>query len=171
LELHIGYVYGDPTIPPHASRYTPKFPVGARLPHTWIHPIGNVSLPPVDVSYVEEFGPGDVSARRYSTLDLCEIDKFTLIVGRDRDLDVHISSIVKTCRLGRDFEAVDGPAGQSWLSGAGLTGGGGLLVRPDYHILMVLDAQTTVKEVRQALKQHLWGGQNAERVPTYCKGS
>ncbi|KIW23324.1 uncharacterized protein PV07_11532 [Cladophialophora immunda] len=127
LELHIGYVYGSKEIPPHASKYTPKFEVGARLPHAWIR-LPHSTLKPVDVSYVDEFSPADLESHRYSTLDLCDLDKFTL-VGR---LDV---PGVKTCRLGRDFEVI-GEAGQKWLAAAGLDVGGGLLVRPDQHILM-----------------------------------
>ncbi len=91
------------------------------------------------------------------------MDKFTLVIGRDRDfhLDVHASSSqVKTCRLGQDFEVVDdGPAGQNWLSRAGLTTGGGLLVRPDQHILMVLNAHTTADDLHKVLRRHLWGEQ------------
>ncbi|CAK7237887.1 hypothetical protein SEUCBS140593_010181 [Sporothrix eucalyptigena] len=39
LELHIGYVYGDKSTPPHASHFTPKCVPGARLPHAWITPL------------------------------------------------------------------------------------------------------------------------------------
>ncbi|OCT49141.1 3-(3-hydroxy-phenyl)propionate hydroxylase [Cladophialophora carrionii] len=148
LELHIGYVYGSDTIPPHASRYTPKFQVGARLPHAWIR-LPCSPLKPVDVSYVEEFSPEDVELRQYSTLDLCDLDKFTLI----GELEV---AGVKTCVPGKDFDVV-GEAGQQWLKGAGLQDGGGLLVRPDQHILMLLDADTKVEEVESCLKQHLHG--------------
>jgi len=146
LELHIGYVYGSELIPPHASKYTPKFQVGARLPHAWIRR-PQTTLNAVDVSYVDEFSPEDIDARQYSTLDLCDLDKFTLV----GDLDV---PGVKTCRPGRDFELI-GQAGEEWLSGAGLKTGGGLLVRPDQHILMVLDADSTVEEVQDVLRQHL----------------
>ncbi|KAK7890763.1 hypothetical protein LTR67_007972 [Exophiala xenobiotica] len=146
LELHIGYVYGDYSIPPHASRYVPKFRVGARLPHAWIRPV-QTTLAPVDVSYVDEFSSEDISLRRYSTLDLCDFDKFTLI----GDLEV---PGVETCRPGRDFEVV-GPEGEEWLEAAGCRGGGGLLLRPDQHILMVLDASTTVQDVQHVMKQHL----------------
>ncbi|ETI26007.1 hypothetical protein G647_02784 [Cladophialophora carrionii CBS 160.54] len=148
LELHIGYVYGSDTIPPHASRYTPKFQVGARLPHAWIR-LPCSPLKPVDVSYVEEFSPEDVELRQYSTLDLCDLDKLTL-VG-----ELQVPGI-KTCVPGKDFDVV-GEAGQQWLKGAGLQVGGGLLVRPDQHILMLLDADTTVEEVEACLKQHLHG--------------
>ncbi|KIX02969.1 uncharacterized protein Z518_06519 [Rhinocladiella mackenziei CBS 650.93] len=146
LELHIGYVYGSEAIPPHASKYTPKFEVGARLPHTWIRPT-KTTLSAVDVSYVDELSPDEVKARQYSTLDLCELDKFTLI----GDLDV---PGVKTCRLHQDFEVI-GQAGQEWLTAAGLKDGGGLLIRPDQHILMVIRPDTTVESVQRVLNQHL----------------
>ena len=97
----------------------------------------------MDVSYVDEFSPEDIEARQYSTLDLCDFDKFTLI----GDLDV---PGVKTCRVGQDFDVI-GNAGQEWLSGVGH----GLLVRPDQHILMVLKGDTTVEDVEWCVKQHL----------------
>jgi hypothetical protein len=146
LELHIGYVYGSNEIPPHASKYTPKFLVGARLPHAWIRPV-QPTLPSVDVSYVDEFTPEEIECRQYSTLDLCDFDKFTLI----GNLDV---PNVKTLRLGRDFTVV-GEAGVKWVEGAGLERGGGLLIRPDQHILMVLDPDTTVEDVQDCLQRHL----------------
>ncbi|EXJ56965.1 hypothetical protein A1O7_07309 [Cladophialophora yegresii CBS 114405] len=148
LELHIGYVYGSNTVPPHASRYTPKFQVGARLPHAWVR-LPRSALKPVDVSYVEEFSPKDVELRQYSTLDLCAFDRFTLI-GRFEVPGV------KTCVPRKDFDVV-GEAGQQWSKGAGLLDGGGLLVRPDQHILMLLDANTKVEDVELCLKQHLHG--------------
>jgi hypothetical protein len=101
----------------------------------------------VDVSYVTEFSAEEVQRRTYSTLDLCEPGQFSLI----GDLEV---PGVKTFRLGQDFE-VDGPEGHWWLSRAGLLSGGGVLVRPDQHILMILTADTTVKAVQKAIKEHL----------------
>lgn len=133
-------------IPPHASKYTPRFEVGARLPHAWIRP-AHSGIEPLDVSYVDELSPEEVAARQFSTLDLCELDQFTLI----GDLEV---PGVKTCRAGKDFMVI-GQAGEDWLSRAGLKSGGGLLVRPDQHILMVLDVRTTVEDVQEVLKGHL----------------
>jgi hypothetical protein len=98
---------------------------------------------------VDEFSPEDVELRQYSTLDLCHLDQFTLI----GDLEV---PGVKTCVLGKDFNVV-GEAGQQWLKGAGLQDGGGLLVRPDQHILMLLTADTTVEDVESCLRRHLQG--------------
>ena len=107
----------------------------------------NSTLLPVDVSYVDELSSEQVEQRRYSTLDLCDFDKFTLI----GNLEV---PGVKTCHLEKDFE-VRGSAGQEWLEGAGLHDGGGLLIRPDQHILMVLKKDTTVEDVESCLIQHL----------------
>ncbi|KAK5051904.1 hypothetical protein LTR84_002707 [Exophiala bonariae] len=146
LELHIGYVYGSRTIPPHASHYEPKFTVGARLPHTWIA-VKESDLQPVDVSYVTELSPEDVQRRTYSVLDLCAPNRFTLI----GDLEV---PGVKTVRLGQGFDVVR-PEGDSWLSQSGISEGGGFLVRPDQHILMVLTADTTSQDVQKAIKEHL----------------
>ena len=97
----------------------------------------------MDVSYIDEFTPADCEGRQYSTLDLCDFDKFTLI----GNLEV---PGVKTCREGREFEVL-GEKGQEWLRGVGH----GLLVRPDQHILMVLKGDTTVEDVEQCLEQHL----------------
>lgn len=105
------------------------------------------NLKPVDVSYVGAFSPEDLANRQYSTLDLCEFNKFTLI----GNLDVRG---VKTCRVGQDFELV-GEAGQQWLQGARLDVAGGLLVRPDQHILMVLRADTAPEDVELCIRQHL----------------
>jgi hypothetical protein len=121
--------------------------VGARLPHAWIR-VKQTSLAPVDVSYVDEFSAEDVRQRRYSTLDLCQFDQFTLL----GNLDV---PGVKTCRLDEDYELIEGTHAQKWIAGAGLIQGGGLLVRPDQHILMVLQNDTTAEEVELCVRQHL----------------
>ena len=139
-------MYGDSTVPPHASHYTPKFRAGARLPHAWIT-LESTALAPVDVSYVDEFSAEDAARRRYSTLDLCACDRFTLI----GDLEVRG---VNTVRLGKDFELVD-EDGKQWAENAGLRSGGGLLVRPDQHILMVLGKETNVGDIEMALSAHL----------------
>ncbi|KAJ9619096.1 hypothetical protein H2204_012807 [Knufia peltigerae] len=153
LALHIGYVYGDKSIPPHASKYVPSFAVGARLPHAWIRLLRQQSstkpnLAPVDVSYVDEFSADDIQLRQHSTLDLCDIDKFTLLGNLDSVPGV------KSYRLGRDFEVV-GPGADGWLASSGLDKAGGLLVRPDQHILMVLDATNTAKDVEIVLDKYL----------------
>jgi len=146
LELHIGYVYGTEKIPPHASLYEPKFEVGARLPHTWIT-LRQTHLLPVDVSYITELSAEEVQRCTYSALDLCDPGKFTLI----GDLEV---PGVKTVRLGQDFNVV-GPESDWWVHRMGLLSGGGAVVRPDQHILMLLAANTTVDDVQKVIKRHL----------------
>ncbi|TVY87798.1 2,4-dichlorophenol 6-monooxygenase, partial [Lachnellula willkommii] len=44
LELHIGYVYGSKIYPSNASKYTPQYTPGARLPHVWITPLSQTAL-------------------------------------------------------------------------------------------------------------------------------
>ena len=101
----------------------------------------------MDVSYIDEFSSDEIAERQYSTLDLCDLDRFTLI----GDLEV---PGVKTCRVGRDFEVV-GQGADAWLKGAGLENGGGLLIRPDQHILLAFGPGTTVQSLQLALKTHL----------------
>lgn len=120
--------------------------VGARLPHTWITP-RQTHLAPVDVSYVTELSAEEARCRKYSMLDLCEPSQFTLI----GDLQV---PGVKSFRLGQDFEVIQ-PEGDWWLERTGLLEGGGLLVRPDQHILMVLTAETTTQDVEKVIRGHL----------------
>lgn len=163
LELHIGYVYGSDEIPPHASRYSPRFTPGARLPHSWIkfsdHCV--VDVAPVDVSYVDEFSAEDVKRRQFSTLDLCSRHRFTLILGPptveegDSRNDTIEQDVVQVVRLGRDFDLVE--QGDDWAQKAGLKNGsgGGLLVRPDQHILAVFTTHPTPQDIETALQQHL----------------
>lgn len=191
LEIHIGYVYGQTEPPAHASHYTPKFVAGARLPHAWIRllkdnnttntssssdssPVG--ALPPVDVSYVREFSAEAVAARRYSTLDLCAPDGFTLLVGarsplrsmgdfRWGDSGVQGRVRVRVWAAGEDFDLVDvdvdegrGRAGADELKFAARAGwdvGGGLLVRPDQHLLRVLGPGDSCEDVESAIMGYL----------------
>ena len=174
LELHIGYVYGSLKIPLHASHYTPKYVVGARLPHIWIDPSNalkeRLALPqPVDVSYVHELRDEDVQLRRYSSLDLCAHDAFTLIVGDDhwrtvvqglessRLWPVNMSTLpqVNVVVMDEDFTLLSGPKAETWVQGCGLRTGEALLVRPDQHILARLGRDDTVEQLATVLKQHL----------------
>lgn len=174
LELHIGYVYGSSKIPLHASQYTPKYIVGARLPHVWVNPTSalreRLSLPqPVDVSYVHELCHEEVQLRKYSSLDLCAYDAFTLIGGHG-----HWSTIVKglesarlwpvnmytlpkvnMVQLDEDFTLLSGPNAEAWVQGCGLGIGEALLVRPDQHILARLRPDATLEQLATVLKQHL----------------
>ncbi|KAG0158527.1 hypothetical protein PDIDSM_6042 [Penicillium digitatum] len=171
LELQIGYVYGATKPPSHASHYSPKFVPGARLPHAWItfpeqvssetEAAKRSSLPrdPVDVSYVKELGADQVRACQWSTLDLCGPDSWTLILGKEQQnpqisfLQKHFSVVglpLNTWRLGMDFEIVK----QSWFANE-LIHGGGILIRPDQHILARVSIEAKGKDLVTEVSKHL----------------
>jgi hypothetical protein len=168
LELHIGYVYGDKSVPPNASTYTPKFVPGARLPHAWIH-IRNSNFmaqnAPVDISYVSELSPDQIAARQYSVLDLCAIDAFTMLVGsqsawmdRFRELKRVLGQRgikLSLFAADEDFTFTNKSHGKLFAEGVELGNGGGLVLRPDQHILLRLASGTTVAEVEADLLKHL----------------
>ncbi|KAE9962425.1 hypothetical protein BLS_000335 [Venturia inaequalis] len=168
LELHIGYVYGDESVPPDASAYTPKFIPGARLPHAWIR-INNSNFlaqhEPVDISYVKELSPEFVAARRYSVLDLCAVDSFTMLVGSQRAwLDKFKALRRALSQRGvklnmfaadEDFDFTTELHRELFASGVELQNGGGLLLRPDQHILTRLSSGTTVGQMESDLLGHL----------------
>ncbi|CAG8137504.1 unnamed protein product [Penicillium olsonii] len=173
LELHIGYVYGALKPPPHASHYSPKFVAGARLPHAWVkildQPVSTgktdkyEALPqePIDVSYVRELEKREVESRQWSTLDLCGPDSWTLIVGRDQPtsqaliLNEGCDSIgvnLNIWSLGVDFE-FEGVEGVQVFEDE-LVERGGVLVRPDQHILARVSLGEE-EETLQNVKAHL----------------
>lgn len=169
LELHIGYVYGSSETPPHASHYKPKWIAGARLPHAWIT-IPETSMltsqpRAVDVSYVTEFSADMVAQYRFTTLDLCAPDAFTFIVSKSDQWDQVIGSVrlhYETCglriavlRLEDDFRLIPGKNGDVWVNGAGLKRDGGVIVRPDQHILAPLEPGVTVEEILGVFARHL----------------
>ncbi|KAK4866366.1 hypothetical protein LT330_008298 [Penicillium expansum] len=171
LELHIGYVYGATKPPSHASHYSPKFVPGARLPHAWItfpeqvsaetEAAKRSSLPqePVDVSYVKELDADQVRACQWSTLDLCGSDSWTLILGKEQQRP-HIMLFQKHCNviglplntwcLGSDFEIIR----QSWFADE-LIDGGGILIRPDQHILARVSFETNGEDLIAEVNKHL----------------
>ncbi|OCL07710.1 hypothetical protein AOQ84DRAFT_294575, partial [Glonium stellatum] len=168
LELHIGYVYGSKEIPPHASHYTPKLIAGARLPHAWIWFLNECLAPqndPIDVSYVTEFSQEEVLARQFSSLDLCAFDTFVIIVGsrqtwvqRFDALEAAVEKWGLKLRLyavGSDFDFVHEPHRTLFDIGASFDIGGGLLVRPDQHILSKLAPNASVEDLKFSLSQHL----------------
>ncbi|OJJ48746.1 hypothetical protein ASPZODRAFT_158388 [Penicilliopsis zonata CBS 506.65] len=172
LGLHVGYVYGDDKIPPHASTYTPVCIPGARLPHAWIQVLApeKVPLPAIDCSYVTDLSPAEVRAKQFSTLDLCAFDAFTLFVDarsaalwehRLRDVRQRLPpSVAASLKLriavcGVDFELHPGHNSTAWLQLMKLSDGQGTLVRPDQHILMCFDSQSRPEEVLDALQGHL----------------
>jgi hypothetical protein len=186
LELHIGYVYGSSKTPANASTYSPKFIAGARLPHAWISfPAPDLSLSPkrsaypaladpIDVSYVAELyrNQVDLDTRRWSILDLCAPDAFTIITGSSdagagentpesnepRILQVQDRLQTEGLRIdmwtaGRSFNFVGDHV--AFAREVQLDNGGGLIVRPDQHILMTFDRATTASEMISALQEHL----------------
>lgn len=168
LEIHIGYAYGDREPPPHASHYTPKFRVGARLPHAWVKFTGGAEptdLAPLDVSYVKEWRDQDISNRQWSTLDLCRFNVFTLLVGVGVDWQrryTHLKKLMEVlaalrlelCVAGIDFDFVFPEQQAMFESQLRLSEGGGLLVRPDQHIMMAITPQTTDNNIASCLRQH-----------------
>ncbi|KAL1890759.1 hypothetical protein Sste5346_008084 [Sporothrix stenoceras] len=167
LELHIGYVYGDKSTPPHASHYTPKFVPGARLPHAWITPLEYDLfdyLEPHDVSYVKEFSLSDIAARRYSTLDLVKPQSFALIAGPGSGWKEKVEAIqqdlpgvrvlVRLYTVGVDFDFVF-PEQERFFTEAALASSGALLVRPDQHIVAKLSSSTTADVAKTAILSEL----------------
>ncbi|TID17558.1 FAD binding domain-containing protein [Venturia nashicola] len=168
LELHIGYVYGDKSVPPNASTYTPKFVPGARLPHAWIrvrHSNFLAEHAPLDISYVSELSSEFVAARQYSVLDLCAIDSFTMLVGSQSAWMHKFKELRKALsRRGvklnmfaadEDFDFTTELHRDLFADGVELRSGGGLLLRPDQHILTRLSSGTTVGQMESDLLGHL----------------
>lgn len=164
-------MYGASKPPPHASYYSPKFVPGARLPHAWIKIVEQPSLikrtgkhssiphEPVDVSYIKELDANKIKTCQWSTLDLCGPDSWTVILGRDHT-GSHVSQFKQHCDaihvrlnvwcLGADFELVQ----KNWFEDEALNNGG-LLVRPDQHILTRFTIYTRGEELFTELKRHI----------------
>ncbi|ETS87827.1 hypothetical protein PFICI_01655 [Pestalotiopsis fici W106-1] len=169
LELHIGYVYGSKEVPAHASYYKAKYIPGARLPHVWINFIESRkpdSFKPLNVSYVKEWTEKDVSARQGSTLDLCSYDSFTLIVGNQHGWKQRFEQLqkllaaktnvkVRLWSVDADFTFAFPEQGKLFCEGFGLESGGGVLVRPDQHILAVLKPGDCTSDMEHHVIHHL----------------
>jgi hypothetical protein len=180
LGLHIGYIYGDNDVPASASLYTPSYRPGARLPHAWLSgaPTGAhlPTLPAIDNSYVEELSSSAVEQKRFSTLDLCAFDAFTLLFSSESA--AHWNGVlegvreglglagpkgaaaakklnINTAVLGTDFELVKGKRADEWVVGLQLGHGGAVLVRPDQHILGCYGGGVGTEEVLKGVKEHL----------------
>lgn len=173
IGLHIGYIYGDNEVPVTASLYVPSYRPGARLPHSWLSRAPNhdvTQLPPIDNSYVSEFSTATLEKKRYSTLDLCAHDAFTLMFSSE--FATHWTDIlaalpkrlpkravpslkINAAALGRDFELAPGARGDEWLMGMQLDHGAAVLVRPDQHILSCHVKGAGVDEVSQRLVDFL----------------
>jgi hypothetical protein len=180
LGLHIGYVYGDNRIPENASVYEPVCVPGARLPHAWIK-LGDpekVQLPAIDSSYCGA-SPQKVAEMTYSTLDLCRFDAFTILVDESSPIqfksaiqeasqkvaEVTASSLsVQVVLKGLDFWLQ--PGQEKWDDVVPLKQGKAVLVRPDQHILAVLDQEDSAAHIVEALKSHLaWSTSNTVGAP------
>ncbi|OJK02205.1 hypothetical protein ASPACDRAFT_1854192 [Aspergillus aculeatus ATCC 16872] len=170
LGLHIGYVYGDTRVPGCASVYQAKCVPGARIPHAWIEPSKPVVsglMGPIDSSYVGELSMEEVERKRFSVLDLCAFDAFTLFV--DGECAVAWRGVLEEATAmfppglridlvarGRDFDLQPGEAGEKWLELMQLVQGRAVLVRPDQHILTVFrGSPDDSMEVVEVLRKYL----------------
>jgi hypothetical protein len=170
LGLHIGYVYGDSEIPGSASLYKPSYRAGARLPHAWlvgikVFPQLVELAPPIDNRYISE-QTVEVLEKKWSTLDLCAFDAFTLIFSKA--FNKHWSNVLQRLRvqvppqlkinsaiLEDDFYLVKGKRSEECVMGFQLDRGGAVMVRPDQHILGCYGIDSGVKEVVRGLFEHL----------------
>lgn len=138
---------------------------GARLPHAWISVEGPRELPPIDVSYVKEFSEQDARIRQYSTLDLCPFDSFTLLVGsrdpwaeRFQALEAEMKRYGVRVTLAiayHDFDFVYETQEHLFAAEVNLGSGGGLLIRPDQHILRLVQPTDSVASIGKSLLEHL----------------
>ena len=117
------------------------------------------------MSYVQEFSEGEINARKFSTLDLCGFDAFTLIAGsrtvwtpRVEALQIATSRwslLLRLAALGSDFDFVSWEHADLFEAGTKMNKGSGLLVRPDQHLLLLVCRETSVRELEMALRDHL----------------
>lgn len=167
LNLHIGYVYGEDSIPSNASKYEAQFVPGARFPHTWLSCASLAHtwcVKPASMAYVKELSEEEVEAKRYSTLDLFAFDAWTFILAAKQNTAKDIVSAVKgkypalkfhVFGLEEDFSLLAGGGGNRWLFKSGLRSGKWYLVRPDQHILLRLSSESTEVDITSALNQFL----------------
>jgi hypothetical protein len=111
------------------------------------------------VSYVKELDEKQIEKFQWSTLDLCGPDSWTLILGRDQPTS-HASKLKQYCgsvRIGLNVWRVDDDfiiIKQDWF-GDELINNGGLLIRPDQHILTRVASDTTAEDMFRELKRHI----------------
>ncbi|KAJ5390086.1 FAD binding domain-containing protein [Penicillium cataractarum] len=169
LGLHIGYVYGDKRIPDNASVYEPVCVPGARLPHAWIKLVDSekVQLPAIDSTYVG-VDSQKVGEMTYSTLDLCRFDSFTILVDKSsssnfesavqqalKQLPAKVASKLSLQVAVKGVDFLLQPGQEKWDDVVPLKEGQAVLVRPDQHILAVLDRNTSAAQILEALGSHL----------------
>ncbi|CAG8381778.1 unnamed protein product [Penicillium salamii] len=170
LGLHIGYNYGDKRIPDNASIYRPVCVSGARLPHAWIRLVDTekVKLPAIDSSYIDGASPETVLQKTYSTLDLCPFDSFTLLVDVKfvSQFESATQEALKQISRGKtsalslqvvvlELDFYLQPGQEIWIDIVPLKRGHAVLVRPDQHILSVLDQDAGAKHIVGALEEYL----------------
>lgn len=120
-------------------------------------------MPPIDLSYIAEFGQSDVDQRQYSTLDLCPMTHFTLITTEDSSWRARFEQLMESSSslplrlvaVNVDFSFMNEPRAMEWVKGFGLEHGGAVLVRPDQHVLTVFNENTSVGEVVNVLHGYL----------------
>lgn len=170
LGLHIGYIYGDMEIPKNVSHFQAACVPGARLPHAWIEVFpGKLQLPAIDNSYVHELSEGEVWEKQFSTLDLCGLDTFTLIVDESnaahfkwiieettRELPRKIADVLPMRLIvhGADFTLKAGPGAQKWTDLMDLKRHA-ILLCPDQHILACLSCNGGPEQLLKSLQGHL----------------
>jgi hypothetical protein len=170
LGLHIGYIYGDTQVPKNVSLFKSSCVPGARLPHAWIEVLTEqLPLSAIDSSYVRELSIEQISRKRFSTLDLCRLDSFTLLVDEGNAahfkssvkllfeiLPAHVASVLslQVVVYGVDFALQPGLENAQWLDLMGLSGHA-VLVRPDQHIMTCLPTNSGPEGLLKLLKIHL----------------
>lgn len=168
LRLHIGYIYGDTTIPGNVSHFEPSCVPGARLPHAWIRPSINLGIPAIDSSYTHELTKTEVCMKQFSTLDLCPLDRFTLFVSESTapHYQYAVEELLKglpqgtandfslqTVVFGVDF-TLQLDANDGWFNLLKLNQQA-VLVRPDQHILTCISTKDSAQALYNNLKEHL----------------
>lgn len=123
------------------------------------------STGPVNVSYIKEFSTREIMERRYSTLDLCRFDAFTIIAPSQSAWTVNFEEVQRNLAKRSinmnlwvedvDFEFVDGRHKLLFEKGAHFLCGGALLVRPDQHILDCPLAEMNINDVVALVSNHL----------------
>jgi hypothetical protein len=140
---------------------------GARLPHAWIKfdSLAPSGLEPLDVSYVKELPREEIECRRYSTLDLCHFDKFTLIASSQEAWSSRYESLVELLKRwgipvkmwvsGSDFFIMEKKHLELFNREARLSEGGAILIRPDQHILGCPGSGSSSRDLEHLIRSHL----------------
>ena len=119
----------------------------------------------MDVSYVSELSAQEVEDRRFSTLDLCSPEAFTIIVGSHEEWYERCAAVkrmflryrlkIDVFAAGTDFDFVQESHLVLFNEKGQFGRGGGVLVRPDQHILLDLRSDISAEEIASQMRQHL----------------